>query len=148
MCNKENIKQIPYRKFPTLKLKLLKGIPIKLLNNIGDNLEKYKNIEDKDEILSDYLISACWLMHFDAFRKIGFFNERIFYAPEDVEYCIRCWLNEMKVVHLKKAEIIHIYQRISKKNLVSWINISHFKCLLYVLYKYRNFLRNRRKIGV
>jgi len=145
MTNKNGDRQTPYRRFPTLKLKLYKGIPMKKLNEIGIQLESYPEADSQQEIVCDYLISACWLMPYSTFKEIGYFDENIFYSPEDVEYCIRCWMNNLSVVHLKQAEIIHIYQRISKKKLISRTNFSHLKCLLSVLYKYRHFLKKRRE---
>ena len=39
----------------------------------------------------DYAISACWMLSRRAITATGLLDERIFYSPEDVDYCIRLW---------------------------------------------------------
>lgn len=140
--------QTPYRKFPNLKLKLYKALPIKRFNDKGHELESYILDDKQTEVICDYLISACWVMPVSTLSIVGLLDERIFYAPEDVEYCIRVWKNNLKIVHLKKPCIIHYYQRISRKKLISKVNLSHFYCLIRMLTENRNFLKERRKIKI
>lgn len=147
MYNKYNEPQISYRKFPTWKLKLYKASPIKKLNKKGEELEHYKLEENQNELNCDYLISACWLIKYDVYKKLGSLDEKIFYSPEDVEYCMRARKEGYEVVYLKKPEITHYYQRISKKKFISKANYTHLMCLGYVLRKYRKFLKEYRKIG-
>ncbi len=144
MRGKDGTKQIPYRKFPTWKLKIYKAIPIKYFNNKGELLEKYQIKELPEDFECDYIISACWIMRFNTYKRLGDLDEKIFYSPEDVEYCMRAWQQGLKVVHLKNAEIIHYYQRISKKKLISKANYTHLLGLHYVLKKYKKFLKAYR----
>ena len=138
-------KQIPYRKFPTKKIKFLKSLPIKKYNKIGEKLESYDIENISDEFECDYLISACWVLRYDIYKELGDLDEKIFYAPEDVEYCMRARSKGYKIIHLKNAYIKHIYQRISKKKLISKANITHLLGLFYVWKKYKKFLKNYRK---
>ena len=140
-----NEKQTPFRKFPSWKIKLCKACPIKKIQRKGENLENYINVTDEFEC--DYLISACWMMKYDTYKKIGELDEKIFYSPEDVEYCMRIRKEGYKIVHLRKAEIIHFYQRISKKKLLSKANFTHFYGIHYVLKKYKKFLKEYKKRG-
>ena len=84
-------------------------------------------------------------MRYEIYPKIGGLDEKIFYSPEDVEYCLRVRSKGYKVVHLKNAKIIHLYQRISKKKLISKVNFSHLIGIHYVLKKYKKFLKEYRK---
>ena len=145
MIGKDNQKQIPFRKFPTKQIKLYKALPIAKFNKIGESLESYDLNNITDEFECDYLISACWVMRYDVYKKLGDLDEKIFYAPEDVEYCMRARNKGYKVIHLKRAQITHFYQRISKKKLLSKANITHLSGLFYVWRKYRKFLRNYNK---
>ena len=146
MKNNEGI-QTPYRKFPTWTIKLYKAIPIKSLNKKGEKLEKYNVNDLTDEFNCDYLISACWMLRYDTYKKLGDLDERIFYSLEDVVYCMRAKKNGYKIVHLRKAQIIHHYQRISKKKLISKANLTHLWGIHYVLKKYKKFLKEYRKDG-
>lgn len=129
--------QLTGRNFPTARIKILKGIPIKRFQKAGESLEtpKYRKIGNIYPV--DYLLSACWLMRPDVLRNIGFLDEKIFYAPEDVDYCMRIWKNGYIVGLCENARIIHEYQRISKKRIFSRMNIKHFKGLIYFFIKYR-----------
>ena len=141
MINEKNEKQIPYRKFPSWKIKLLKAFPIKKVSKIGEKIESYSSENLLDEFECDYLISACWMMRYDTYEKLGNLDENIFYSPEDVEYCMRAKSKGYKIVHLKNAKIIHLYQRISKKKLISKVNFSHLWGINYILKKYKKFLK-------
>lgn len=142
MIGKNNQKQIPYRRFPTWKIKLYKAIPIERLNEKGKKLESYDTKNLPSEFECDYLISACWMLKYSTYKKLGDLDEKIFYSPEDVEYCMRAKSIGYKIVHLKDVEIIHYYQRISKKKLISKANITHLVGINYVLRKYKKFLKS------
>lgn len=147
MVNGIGEKQIPFRKFPNWKIKLLKACPIKSISAKGEALEKYDDSKSKEEFKCDYLISACWFMRYDTYKVLGNLDERIFYAPEDVEYCMRARANNYEIVYLPKAQITHFYQRISKKKLISKANITHLWGIHYVLKKYNKFLKDYYKKG-
>jgi len=147
MYGKNNERQIPYRRFPTWKIKLYKATPIKKIEKLGRKLESYDDSNLPDAFECDYLISACWLMRFDTYKKLGDLDEKIFYSPEDVEYCIRARASGFQIVHLKKAQIMHYYQRISKRRLISKANFTHLLGIHYTLRKHRKFLKEYRKRG-
>lgn len=123
------------RGLPTLTLKLLKIMPLKSLRKRGEKME----IISKNDDLTDvgYLMSACWLIRSDVIRNIGMLDENIFYAPEDVEYCLRAWENNWRVVYMNNVQIYHAWQRLSRKKLFSKHNYEHVKGLLYLFWKYK-----------
>ena len=76
-------------------------------------------------------------------NDIGLFDENIFYAPEDVDYCLRMWLKGWKVIYNPLASVIHHTQRRSYKDpKIAW---EHLKGLFYFFQKY-NYWFNREKI--
>lgn len=145
MVGLDGAKQIPYRKFPTWKIKLCKICPIAAIRQYGESLEKYEIKDNLQPIECDYLISACWLMKYDTYKVIGDLDEKIFYSPEDVEYCMRVRSNHLNIVHIPTAQIIHIYQRISRKKLFSKANYTHILGINYTLRKHKKFLKKYRK---
>lgn len=148
MINGEGERQIPYRRFPTWKIKLLKACPIKKISKLGEQIENYDVDNLPDDFECDYLISACWMMRFKTYKLNGDLDEKIFYSPEDVEYCMRVRKNNLSIVHMKNAQIVHFYQRISKKKLISKANLTHLWGIHYVLKKYKKFLKKYRKESV
>ncbi|PKP61954.1 glycosyltransferase family 2 protein [Candidatus Atribacteria bacterium HGW-Atribacteria-1] len=134
------------KKFPTIKTKIYKYIPFNITRKIAKKSELYNNIYEKEykkitEV--DYCISAAWMVNREAINDIGLFDENIFYAPEDVDYCLRMWLKGWKVIYTPMASVIHHTQRKSYKDFnIAW---QHLKGLLYYFGKY-NYWFNRKKI--
>ena len=125
------------RQIPTLTEKLFKVIPVKAIQEKG--IKKQATISDTGVGCVDvgYLMSACWVMRTSLFDQIGLLDEKIFYAPEDVDYCIRCWENGLSVKYCYDAEILHEWQRLSRKKLISKHNIEHIKGLAYMFSKHK-----------
>lgn len=137
MVSSSGIEQISARPFPTILEKFFKAVPIGYLQKIGERIEK-KDVHDKngESYPVDYLMSACWLIRPQVLDTVGLLDEKIFYAPEDAEYCIRVWKKGYQVAFCPKAKIIHEWQRLSKKKLISRINWEHIKGLAYMFKKH------------
>ena len=133
--------QVSCKRFPTAAIKLLKGLPIKSANLKGEAKERYEISDFTKTYEVDYLISACWMIKAGAILKIGLLDEKIFYSPEDVDYCLRAHQAGFKVVYCPQAKIIHDTQRISKKKLVSKTNLSHVAGLCHYFKKHRYLFR-------
>ena len=131
--------QLSGRNLPTVGIKLRKAIPISSIAEKAGMSE----IPSTPVVggLQDvgYLLSACWLMPRRTLEEVGLFDEAIFYAPEDVDYCVRVHRSGRRVVYCSNAEIIHEYQRLSKKKLFSRLNLEHIKGLLYYFRKNRQY---------
>lgn len=123
------------RNLPTLTIKLLKAMPVKFLQAKGERLEKIAISPDRAAKVG-YLMSACWLLPMRVVRDLGYLDEEIFYAPEDVEYCLRAWSKGYRALLEPKAAIVHAWQRLSKKKLLSKHNYEHIKGLCYLFRKY------------
>lgn len=129
--------QLSARRFPTLIDKSLKVFPLKSLERLAEYVEGQGCTFDlKGRCLVDYMLSACWLVRPEVFDKAGLFDENIFYAPEDAEFCIRVWKAGYKVVYQKEAVVLHYWQRLSKKKVISKMNLEHIKGLLYMFSKH------------
>lgn len=135
------------KKFPTIIIKLFKFLPINFLRIIAESQELYdKKIYTKqfnEPFYVDYCISAAWLINKKALDEVGLFDENIFYSPEDVDLCLRMWLNKWKVVYYPACTVIHFTQRLSYKN--KKIALSHIKGLLYYFNKHKYWF-SREKI--
>ncbi len=55
----------------------------------------------------DYAISAFWLMRRELVDLVGPLDERIFYAPEDVDFCLRAWLKGKRIVYRPDLKVVH-----------------------------------------
>lgn len=131
------------RAIPTAWIKLLKMLPVRSWRRRGAVRE---NIEKNPQGLTKvgYLMSACWLMRMELVQYIGGLDEGIFYAPEDVEYCLRAWSKGYLVVYDSRVSIRHDWQRLSRKKLFSKHNYEHIKGLFRLFFRYRYFFRAAR----
>lgn len=125
------------RAIPTLLLKLMKVMPCKGLREKGSEKEQIPKLQAVTDV--GYLMSACWVMPSSLIGKIGLLDENIFYAPEDVEYCMRAWQHGYRVCYAKEISIIHLWQRLSRKKLFSKHNWEHLKGLFYLFHRYHCF---------
>jgi GT2 family glycosyltransferase len=133
------------KRFPTASLKVCKFIPLPWLQQLGQKAELYPHrVYDNNfqEILRvDHCISACWLVRREAIKEVGLFDEKIFYAPEDVDYCLRMWLAGWEVLYVPSAKVVHHTQRWSHKSFkIAW---THAMGLLYYFRKYKYWLSRR-----
>jgi len=139
-------KQLSGRNLPTADLKIRKAFPI------GAVAEKAAHCEVPTAPVVNglqdvgYLLSACWLMPRRTLSEVGLLDEEIFYAPEDVDYCVRVQNAGYRVVYCRDAEIVHEYQRLSKKKLLSRMNIAHIKGLGYYFKKHGYLLNSAKAI--
>lgn len=125
------------RQIPTLTEKLLKVLPVKSLQEKGTAQEASIPENGTGSIDVGYLMSACWMMRPDLFTQIGMLDEKIFYAPEDVDFCIRVWKAGLRVQYCYDADILHHWQRLSRKKLFSKHNFEHLKGLAYLFWKHK-----------
>ncbi len=145
MHDRNEIYQESGRQIPTLTEKMLKVLPLKALREKGNRLQSI--IQDHGTGCAEvgYLMSACWVMRSSLIEKVGMLDENIFYAPEDVDYCIRCWKNGLDVMYCYDADILHEWQRLSRKKVFSKHNYEHIKGLIYMFVKHK-YVFNTDKI--
>ena len=136
MMNSKGDVQLSGRSLPTLGIKIGKAIPLGGISSRAARKEMPSSpiIDNLQDV--GYLLSACWLMPVDSLSRVGLLDERIFYAPEDVDWCLRCHKAGLRVVHVHSARIVHEYQRLSHKKIVSKTNVEHIKGLAYFFFKH------------
>ena len=105
-------------------------------------LKSMETSEQTNQVLSepccvDYAISAFWLLPAHVIHKVGLLDENIFYAPEDVDYCLRVWKSGFAVVHYPALTAIHDAREISRGFRLNLAFFSHLKGLFYFFAKHR-----------
>ena len=144
MKTSSGLVQMSARAFPTLLEKIYKAVPSKSLQRKGEEMEiQVAPCKDAVSYSVDYLMSACWLLRPEVLKCAGLLDEKIFYAPEDAEYCIRIWKTGFCVAFCPKAQIIHEWQRLSKKKFISKMNWVHICGLAYMFRKHHYLLSTK-----
>jgi len=110
-----------------------------------------KNIEQEEGTRNstesqfvDYAISAFWLLKKEVVQNVGLLDEKIFYAPEDVDYCLRIWKGGYMVVYVPSFEVVHDAQEISRGFKLNKAFGEHLKGLFYYFVKHRYFIKKPR----
>jgi len=124
------------RKFPSALGKFGKIPYIVLRMNFHDT-DTYEGFPFTEPAPVDYAISACWFLRRDILGTVGYLDENIFYAPEDIDYGIRVWAAGMHTLYYPDVVVAHHIQRLTHKKILSRIALSHFLGLVYYFRKHR-----------
>ena len=124
--------------FPTLLEKLRRYFFLKNIEQAeGEHI-------DSDSRPVDYAISAFWLLKKEVLAKVGLLDEKIFYAPEDVDYCLRIWKAGYKIIYVPSCELMHDAQEISRGFKFNKAFREHLKGLFYYFVKHRYWCKKPR----
>ena len=129
--------QLSVDRFPTLWRKLARLVALRALEQQlpgGD--------EDMHPREVDTAISAFWLLRRELLTEVGLLDERFFYAPEDVDYCLSIWLSGYSVVYEPRVEAVHDAQELSRGQRVNRFTLHHALGLLRYFLKHR-YLNSR-----
>ena len=85
----------------------------------------------------DYAISAFWMFPKKILERVGLLDEKIFYAPEDVDYCLRIWKAGYTIDYFPEYNIVHDAQELSRGIKINRFTFLHVKGLLYYFIKHR-----------
>lgn len=125
------------RKYPLVQSKLARRLPEAWAARwLAD--EQYRDVDHQEVFPVDYVIGACQLIRRQVFAAAGLLDGRMFYGPEDVDFCLRVRLAGYGVVYFGQATVIHDEQRITKRRIWSRITWEHVKalCLYFAKHKY------------
>jgi GT2 family glycosyltransferase len=129
--------------FPTVTRKLQRLFALR-------SLERGSSLADARRGDVDYAISAFWLFRRSLLAEVGLLDERIFYSPEDVDFCLRIWLAGYRIVYVPRVVAIHDAQEVSR-SLKRWrFMLRHAGGLAYYFAKHRYAFglgRLRRRIA-
>lgn len=129
--------QLSVDRFPTLWRKLARLVSLKALE---------RTLPDSGADLHpcevDYAISAFWLLRRELLDEVGLLDERYFYAPEDVDYCLSIWLSGYSVVYHPQIQAVHVAQELSRGHRVNRFTLHHALGLLRYFLKHR-YLNSR-----
>jgi GT2 family glycosyltransferase len=122
--------------FPTVEIKCTRII--KNLLGLKHFNPYISNIKAQAPFKPDYLMGACQLISMDAIRIVGLLDERIFYGPEDADFCLRLKSQGYEVVCLPMVSVMHGYRQQSYQLRNLKLLWHHFTGLIYFWWKHRH----------
>ena len=131
------------KKFPTFLQKLFK-IPKAIFGLPMPDGDFYEKLSSEKEMHVDSAISACWFFRRELLEVVGFLDEKIFYSPEDLDYCMRMRKAGKKIIYFPQVTVIHHTQQISHTKPFSKTSMSHFISMIYYFRKHGGWISNRR----
>jgi GT2 family glycosyltransferase len=123
------------KRFPTMLNKLIK-IPRILFGIKTKNSDFYDDFPFQEEREADSAISACWFFSRKLLDTVGYLDEKIFYAPEDIDFSLRVWQAGKSILFYPAFTVLHHTQQITHKMPLSMNSLSHFLGLLYFYRKH------------
>ncbi len=133
--------QFSCRRFPTLPGKILRQLPLRVgaaISWVAD--EEMHGINRTAAQPVDYVIGACQLIRREVIETAGPLDERMFYGPEDVDFCLRAWQAGWEVYYVPSAVVVHHEQRITRRR-PSVLTLRHGMALAYYFWKHRYLWR-------
>ncbi|MDY0093681.1 MAG: glycosyltransferase [Candidatus Vecturithrix sp.] len=127
--------------FPTITRKILRYFFLKALERREHKFAVHANSTTQRVQEVDYAISAMWLLKHEVVERIGLLDEKIFYAPEDVDYCLRIWKAGYTVVYDTSVSCVHHTQEISRGFRLNRAMLDHTLGLVYYFRKHRYVFR-------
>jgi len=133
--------QYSCREFPTIFSKFVfrrfRGLRERFLRK-----EEYLDWGHDNPAYVGYVIGACQLIRREAMEEVGFLDERVFYGPEDVDYCLRMWKAGWRVLYDPEAVVIHRMSRITyghffSRQILNPIFWKHVRALVVYFAKHR-----------
>ena len=94
---------------PTLRWKLVRAL------NKSDTYRKDKERVDGTIRDVEFGIGACQVIKREVFEHLGGFDERYFYGPEDIDFCLRARCHGFRVVQVLDARCRHEARRSSRR---------------------------------
>jgi N-acetylglucosaminyl-diphospho-decaprenol L-rhamnosyltransferase len=111
------------------------------LVNKEDYDNQHKIVKKEDKIIeSDVLCGGCLLMRMSIFKKIGFFDKKLFLYGEDIEISDRALEHKYKIVTVLGSYAHHMNQKSTKIN----NKIEYYK-LLYFRYWHQGWAKTYLK---
>ncbi|WP_224957142.1 glycosyltransferase family 2 protein [Geomonas subterranea] len=126
--------------FPTLQRKLNRLLRLRAI----EARESPSQEEVTGTFPVDYAISAFWLFPSRLLDRVGMLDERIFYSPEDVDFCIRVWRQGYQIHCVPTVAVVHHTQEISRGWRLNKAKISHVRGLAYLFVKHRYLFKAPR----
>ena len=140
LYGQDGVAQNSCKKYPTRK-SFFKGLLRSLGKQVGLDIypnaytESNCNMDQSQPFEVDYVIGACQLIRRKAQTKVGFLDEKIFYGPEDADFCMRIKQAGYRVMYLPMVSISHAYIRPSSTKFFSKLTWKRICGLFYFFNK-------------
>ena len=110
----------------------------KVARALGRTASYVDGVREGDLIYVDFAIGACQMFRRSAYDEVGGLDERYFYGPEDVDFCMRLRSHGWSVVQATRAQCEHPPRR-SHRKMLTVRGVRHAAAVARFLWRHRSF---------
>jgi len=132
--------QLSCRRYPPPLLPLLRRSPFSRFFEDSPTVRRHLMADDPHDSTREveYVLGACQLFTAEAQAAAGEIDARMFFGPDDADWCFRIRTAGLKVVYHPGATVIHRYRRTSKERPLSRIAFEQLRAYLRFQWKWRS----------
>jgi GT2 family glycosyltransferase len=145
--------QFSCRRFPPPLLPLLRRPPLSAFWENSATVRRHL-MTDIDHTRTRpvvYVLGACQLFRTSLGRKVarevGPPSDRVFFGPDDIEWCIRVRDAGGEVVYFPAATVVHSYRRHTRARPLSGSSWHHLRAFAAFQWRYRHRRRELKKLA-
>jgi len=143
LVDQERKLQFTCRFYPTLFDKVARQVPFARAQRLRRRTEMAE--WDHNSIRAvDYVIGACQVIRREALMTVGLLDEKIFYGPEDIDFCLRLRHAGWQVMYNPAAVVVHKERRVAR-SVLSVLSWKHLWGIVYYFWKH-GYLFSRRRL--
>jgi GT2 family glycosyltransferase len=86
----------------------------------------------------EYVLGACQMFRADAQAAAGEIDRRIWFGPDDADWCFSIRRAGFQVLYAPEATVVHDYRRTSASRPLSRMALQHLRAFAYFQWKWRD----------
>jgi N-acetylglucosaminyl-diphospho-decaprenol L-rhamnosyltransferase len=131
--------QLSARRFPPLLLPLLRRPPLGRFFEDSAAVRRHLMADEPHDRTREveYVLGACQLFTERAQRAAGEIDRRIFFGPDDADWCFRIRCAGLAVVYHPQATVVHAYRRTSAARPFSRVALEQLRAFGRFQWKWR-----------
>jgi GT2 family glycosyltransferase len=136
--------QLSARRYPPAILPLLRRLPLGRLSEA--RIVRHHLMADDPPTQRrrvEYVLGACQMFRAEAQSAAGEIDRRIWFGPDDADWCFRIREAGFDVLYVPEATVVHDYRRTSASKPLSRMALRHLEGFAYFQWKWR---RRRRAL--
>ena len=139
--------QLSARRWPPLLIPFIRRGPYARINP-DPAVQRHHMMADWDHAHRRpvvYVIGAAQMWRAALARQLGPYDVRISsYGGEDIDWCMRVWEAGLEVHYVPEAEIVHLFQRVTRRRLYGRRSLRTLRDWYYFQWKHRSLRRDSR----
>jgi N-acetylglucosaminyl-diphospho-decaprenol L-rhamnosyltransferase len=139
--------QLSCRRWPPLLIPLLRRGPYARLNDDPAPHRRHmmKDFDHETERPVVWVIGAAQMWRADLRNRIGRYDDQVSsYGGEDLDWCLRVWAAGLQVWYVPQAEVVHVYQKVTRRKLYDSRSRRTLRDWYYLQWKHRRLRGDRR----